>query len=66
MANNTGKKFPLFGFVVVWDSSMAGAWAWTLGISSWMLQFIEDFPFISLQPYGLLLEESSKIKVKKK
>lgn len=38
----------------------------TLGISSWMLQFIEDFPFISLQPYGLLLEESSKIKVKKK
>lgn len=30
-----------------------------------MLQFAEDFPFISLQLYRLLLEESSKMKVKK-
>lgn len=59
------KRISLFGFVMVWDSSMTGAWAWALGTSSWMLQFAEDFPFISLQLYRLLLEESSKMKVKK-
>lgn len=48
---------------MIWDSSMTEAWAWTLGISRWKLQFIENFLSISLQPYRPLLEERSKVKL---
>lgn len=63
-ANFTGKNTPLFESVVVWDNSTTEAWAWMLGISTWMLQFIENFLSVSLQPYKPLLEESSEVKVK--
>lgn len=49
---------------MIWDSSVTEVWAWMLGISKWMLQFIENFLSVSLQPYKPLLEESSEVKVK--